>query len=62
MPRKTPPKEPEEIPKPRKHPPETDPDAIPDSPAWPETNPDLIPDDDPFETPPAEIPEPGEGP
>ena len=62
MPRKKPAKEPGEIRKPRKHPPETYPDAIPDSPVWPETDPDLIPDDDPFEIPPAAIPEPAEGP
>ena len=42
--------------------PEIDPDAIPDSPVLQEEEPDIIPEEDPFVTPPEEIPEPGEGP
>ena len=39
-------------------PPLTDPDEL----IVPEEDPDLIPDEDPFETPPYEVPDPGEGP
>lgn len=58
--KKIPPK-PFEIPAPEKRP-EMDPSHIPESPELPEEDPDLIPEEDPFETPPFEIPEPGEGP
>lgn len=34
----------------------------PEEPVIPEEDPDIIPDEDPFETPPYEVPEPGEGP
>ncbi|MBI1344247.1 MAG: hypothetical protein GC171_15090 [Terrimonas sp.] len=47
-----------------KHPvvPEIDPEQLPEYPETPEEDPDAIPDEDPFETPPYEIPPPGEGP
>jgi hypothetical protein len=50
-----------EIPLPEKH---TDiPLPIdPEEPIIPEEDPEIIPDEDPFETPPYEIPPPGEGP
>jgi hypothetical protein len=50
-----------EIPSPEKHP-EIDPPFDPEEPIIPEEAPDIIPDEDPFETPPHEIPPPGEGP
>ncbi len=34
----------------------------PEEPGIPEEDPDIIPDENPFETPPYEMPEPGEGP
>lgn len=52
---------PVEVPSPGKYI-EVNPDEIPESPALPEEDPEIIPDEDPFETPPYEIPEPGEGP
>jgi hypothetical protein len=39
-------------------PPIPDPDELP----VPDEEPDIIPDDDPFETPPYEVPPPGESP
>ena len=53
-------KKPHEIP-PVKDP-DIHPDAVPDLPVLPEEDPDVIPDEDPYETPPYEVPEPGEGP
>lgn len=61
MAKKKPLQKPFEIPAPEKRP-EMDPSHIPESPELPEEDPDLIPEEDPFETPPFEIPEPGEGP
>ena len=55
------PDKPFEIPLPQKHP-EIDPPGDPEKPLIPEEDPDIIPDEDPFETPPFEIPPPGEGP
>lgn len=52
---------PSEIPYPGKRP-ELDPDRIPENPGLPEKEPDIIPEEDPYETPPEELPEPGEGP
>lgn len=52
---------PGEIPYPGKVP-EIEPDQIPETPITPEEEPDIIPDDDPFESPPEEIPAPGEAP
>jgi hypothetical protein len=37
-------------------------DIIPEAPLMPGEDPDIIPDEDPFETPPTEMPPPGEGP
>jgi hypothetical protein len=34
----------------------------PELPPLPDEDPEIIPDEDPFETPPYEVPEPGEGP
>ena len=43
--------------------PEVKPFDIPEEPEIkPEEEPDIIPDEDPFETPPYEVPPPGEGP
>lgn len=42
--------------------PEIEPPFDPEEPFVPEEDPDLIPDEDPFETPPYEVPPPGEGP
>lgn len=61
MPKKTPPGKPFETPAPGKHP-EIIPLVDPEEPIIPEEDPDIIPDEDPFETPPYEIPLPGEGP
>lgn len=61
MPKKIKPEVPVEIPSPGRDP-EIHPDAIPDLPLLPDEDPDIIPDEEPFETPPHEIPEPGEGP
>ncbi len=52
---------PAEIPSPGKKP-EITPIFDPAEPVIPEVDPDFIPDDDPEETPPFEIPPPGEGP
>jgi len=50
-----------EIPVPEGHP-ETKPSIHPEEPTIPKEDPDEIPHDDPFETPPYEIPPPGERP
>jgi hypothetical protein len=50
-----------EIPKPMREP-ETFPVEEPEVPLLPEEEPEIIPDEDPFETPPYEVPGPGEGP
>ena len=51
-----------QTPLPEKHP-EIEPSVDPEEPLIPpEEDPDLIPDDDPYKTPPYEIPPPGEGP
>ena len=50
-----------EIPSPEKHP-EIDPPIDPEEPIIPEESPDITPYEDPFETPPYEIPALGEGP
>ena len=50
-----------EIPAPLREP-GTFPVEEPEIPPIPEEEPDIIPDEDPFETPPYEVPEPGEGP
>jgi hypothetical protein len=42
--------------------PEIKPEVDPEYPLLPEEEPDVIPEEDPFETPPYEVPEPGEGP
>jgi hypothetical protein len=42
--------------------PEQVPIVDPEDPLVPEEGPDFIPEEDPFETPPVEIPPPGEGP
>lgn len=41
---------------------ESDPDRLPEVPAVPGEDPEVIPEEDPFDTPPFEVPEPGEGP
>ena len=61
MPKKIKPDKPFEIPSPQKHP-EINPVIDPEEPIAPIEDPDVIPDEDPFETPPYEIPPPGEGP
>ncbi|MBL0358230.1 MAG: hypothetical protein IPP72_15775 [Chitinophagaceae bacterium] len=61
MPKKIQPGKPAEMPPPVKHP-EYVPPADPEEPLVPEEEPGIIPDEDPFETPPYELPEPGEGP
>jgi hypothetical protein len=61
MPKKVNPSTPVEVPKPEPEP-VIYPDDIPDMPLPPEELPDIIPDEEPFITPPYEIPEPGEGP
>lgn len=61
MPKKKDPGKPFEIPSPGKQP-EIMPPADPEEPIIPGEDPDIIPDEDPFETPPNEIPPPGEGP
>jgi len=55
------PRKPSEIPSPGKQP-EIKPSADPEEPIVPEEDPDTIPDENPFETPPYEIPPPGESP
>jgi hypothetical protein len=42
--------------------PEQEPIVDPEEPLVPEESPDYIPEEDPFETPPFEVPPPGEGP
>ena len=42
--------------------PEQEPIFDPEEPLIPEEDPDFIPEEDPFETPPFEVPPPGEGP
>ena len=61
MPKKIKPDKPFEIPSPQKQP-EINPVVDPEEPIVPIEDPDIIPDEDPFETPPYEIPPPGEGP
>jgi len=61
MPTKKIPGQPIEIPSPAKHP-EIRLPVDPEEPVVPVEDPDIIPDEDPFENPPYEIPEPGEGP
>lgn len=61
MPKKILPGKPIETPMPGKLP-EVVPPFDPEEPIIPEESPDIIPDEDPFETPPYEIPQPGEGP
>jgi hypothetical protein len=60
MPKKKEPVAPIEFPRPEE--PEIYPSEDPAVPIPPEEEPDIIPDEDPFETPPYEIPPPGEGP
>ncbi len=55
------PKSPPEFPLPEKNP-EFNPDVIPESPLLPEEEPDIIPEESPFQTPPYEVPSPGEAP
>jgi hypothetical protein len=50
-----------EVPLPQKHP-EVIPVFDPEEPLVPEESPEIIPDEDPYETPPEEVPPPGEGP
>ena len=50
-----------EVPEPERTP-EIKPDVDPEYPLIPEEDPDVIPEEDPYETPPVEIPPPGEGP
>lgn len=50
-----------EVPKPMREPGQF-PVEEPEIPPIPEEDPEIIPDEDPFETPPYEVPEPGEGP
>ena len=52
---------PSEIPPPEETPEFIPPVPDPDEVSIPEEEPDIIPDDEPFETPPYEIPPPGEG-
>ena len=61
MPRKKTPLEPIEVPRPGEEP-EIYPSEDPEVQIPPDEEPDIIPDEDPFETPPYEIPPPGEGP
>lgn len=61
MAKKIKPTAPIEVPKPGKHS-EMDLPFDPEEPVIPIEEPDIIPDEDPFETPPYEIPDPGEGP
>jgi hypothetical protein len=53
---------PSEVPSPAKNPEITTPSDPEEPIVAPEEDPDYIPDDDPFETPPYEIPPPAEGP
>ena len=61
MPKKIHPSKPFEIPTPVKMP-DIEPPDDPEQPFIPLEDPDSIPDEDPFETPPYEIPPPAEGP
>lgn len=61
MPTKNHPHNPLEVPSPAKQP-EVMPPVDPEEPLAPVEDPDIIPDEDPFETPPYEVPEPGEAP
>jgi len=55
------PDKPFETPSPEKQP-EIIPHIDPAEPIIPEENPDIVPDENPYKTPPNEIPPPGEGP
>jgi hypothetical protein len=61
VPGKKPEKPDPEIPKPM-HEPGPFPVEEPELPMLPDEQPDIIPEEDPYETPPYEVPEPGEGP
>ncbi len=61
MPTKNQPHNPSEVPHPAKHP-EVLPPVDPEEPLVPVEDPEIIPDEDPFETPPYEVPPPGEAP
>lgn len=61
IPGKEKPFRPLEIPVPEKKP-EIPVPADPEEPLIPVEDPEIIPDEDPFENPPYEVPEPGEGP
>ncbi|HVX49281.1 MAG TPA: hypothetical protein VHB48_03960 [Chitinophagaceae bacterium] len=61
MAKKIKPVKPAELPVPEKRP-LLNPDEIPEVPQEPGTDPDYLPDEDPYETPPYEVPPPGEGP
>lgn len=61
MPKKKKPIVPEEYPIPEQNP-EFNPEVIPEAPSLPEEDPEFIPEENPFETPPTEIPPPGEAP
>jgi len=61
MAKQTTPEKPIEIPQPEKEP-EIEPPDYPEEPFIPGADPDVIPYEDPFETPPYELPVPGEGP
>ena len=52
---------PEEIPAPDKHAPDIIPQADPEEPVLP-AEPDFIPEEDPYDTPPYEVPTPSERP
>lgn len=53
--------QPLEVPDPKTIP-EVEPPSDPEEPLIPVEDPDIIPEEEPFETPPYEIPPPGEGP
>ena len=61
MPNKKKPDKSIEIPMPKKEP-EIILPLDPEDPSIPTEDPDILPEENPFETPPFEIPEPGEGP
>jgi hypothetical protein len=61
MAKKIQPEEPIGVP-PLRRDPEVYPEEIPEAPVLPAEEPDVIPQEDPFETPPYEVPPPGEGP
>ncbi len=52
---------PEEYPIPEQNP-EFNPEVIPETPSMPDEDSDIIPEENPFQTPPVEIPPPGEAP